>query len=84
MTAKKETKKEVALARVLVGFPLDGKDYAANDLVEFPAESIESLKKSGVVDDGEGAIAYCTNVLNKKPMMHVVEVAEQESQGEAE
>lgn len=84
MSAKKDTAEQKGtLARVLVDFPFEGKDYAANDLVEFPAGAVETLKKSGVVDDSEAAIAYCAETLGKKPVVHVPESAEQEPQGEA-
>lgn len=84
MAAKKDAADQKGtLVRVLVDFPFEGKNYFANSLVELPAGAVEALKKSGVVDESEAAIAYCAETLGKKPVVHVAEPAEQETQGEA-
>ncbi len=61
---------KLMLVRVLADLLVDGKSYAANDVVEFPAELAESRVKAGQVDDAEAAVDYCVKELGKKPITH--------------
>lgn len=85
MTAKKDVQKiEAKLVRVLSALPIDGKEYAANDVVEFPPEVVEARVKSGEVDESEAAVDYCLQELGKKPIKHEPVAAEVSGESESE
>lgn len=50
-------KKELVPARILCGFPLDGRQYAPGQLVGFSAKLAEQLKKMGSIDPSKDAVA---------------------------
>lgn len=49
-------------ARCLVAFTLEQVDYKPNQVAEFPASVIASLKALGWIDDDKAAVAYCLGV----------------------
>lgn len=51
------TKKDLVPVRILCGFPLDGRQYTPGQLVGFPAELVDQLKKMGSIDPGKEAVA---------------------------
>jgi hypothetical protein len=57
-------------ARILVSFRLEGKDYKPNQLVDFPPETADALKKQGQIDTSAAAVRYCTDTLKATLITH--------------
>lgn len=79
-----KNEKKTGLVRVLAALHLEGKAYAANDVVEFPPEVVEARVKAGEVDDREAAVDYCLKELGKKPIKHEPVAAEVSGESESE
>jgi hypothetical protein len=47
--------------RCLVAFTLEQVDYKPNQVAEFPAPVVATLKALGWIDDDKDAVAFCLN-----------------------
>lgn len=57
-------------ARILTDTRIDGVDYKVNQLVVLDDKQAELLEESGVLDTSKGAVDYCIDELDAKPIEH--------------
>lgn len=56
--------------RVLAAWPLEGRTYQPNQVVQVEDAKVKQAIKDGVVDGGKDAVAYCINELGAQIVVH--------------
>jgi hypothetical protein len=56
--------------RILVDRTVEGLQYKANQVVDFPESIAKQLIETGEVDDSKGAVKYCMEQLGAEPIVH--------------